>query len=168
MNKYLLPIFFVIASVMLRLLPHIPNFTPIAAIALFGGVYLNKKLAFVLPLGAMIISDYFIGFHNTMFYVYGSFILIGLIGLHLRRHKNVVNVVLASLSGSILFYFITNAGVWINGAYARDITGLYDSLIMGLPFFRYTVSGDLVYVTLFFGAYELGLRFAKKTVTAKL
>lgn len=168
MNKYLLPIFFVIGAVLLRLLPHIPNITPIAAIALFGGVYLNKRLAFILPLAAMLISDYFIGFHNTMIYVYGSFIIIGLIGLHLRTHKTVVNVILGTLAGSILFFFITNAGVWIQGAYARDITGLYNSLIMGLPFFRYTVSGDLLYVGLFFGSYEFALNFFNQKAKHKL
>lgn len=166
MNKYLLSIFFVIAAVLLRLMPYIPNFTPISALALFGGVYLNKRSAFILPLIVMLISDYFIGFHNTMIYVYGSFAIIGLIGLYLRSHKSFVNVFIGTLAGSVLFYFITNAGVWIQGAYGRDIVGLYNSLVMGLPFFRYTVSGDLVYVSLFFGAYELGLRFAKKTIPA--
>ena len=70
-----------------RLLPHPANFTAIAAIALFGGVYLEKRFAVVIPILAMLISDYFIGFYSGMYWVYGSFVLIGLIGVWLRNHK---------------------------------------------------------------------------------
>jgi hypothetical protein len=70
-----------------RLLPHPANFTAIGAIALFGGVYLEKRFAFVVPILAMLMSDYFIGFYSGMYWVYGSFVLIGLIGVWLKNHK---------------------------------------------------------------------------------
>lgn len=141
----------VIIGVLSRLLPHVPNFTPIAATALFGGVYLPKKYAFIIPLLAMLISDYFIGFHTTMPYVYASFILTGAIGLWVRSHKNPGTILGGTLASSLLFFFITNAGVWLQGYQPT----LIDSLVAGIPFFRNTVMGDLFYVGAFFGSYEL-------------
>ena len=132
-----------------------PNFTPIAAMALFGGVYLNKKFAFVIPLAAMFVSDIFLGFHQAMPYVYGSFILAVVIGLWLKNNKSAKNIFCASLISSILFFLITNFGVWAGGWYPRTLSGLMQSYIMGIPFFRNTVLGDLLYTGVFFGAYEL-------------
>lgn len=149
------PIIIILLAVSARLLPHPYNFTPLAATALFGATYLDKKYAFILPIAAMLISDYFIGFHSTMIYVYGAFILTAFIGLWLRSHKNVRNVIGATLASSILFFLVTNFGVWARGAYARDISGLWQSYIMGIPFFRNTVAGDLFYTGAFFASYEL-------------
>lgn len=139
----------------MRLLPHLPNFTPIAAMALFGGVYLNKKYAFVIPLAAMFVSDIFLGFHQTMPYVYGSFILTGIIGLWLKKHKSTKNIICSSLISSILFFLITNFGVWTAGWYPKNLNGLFESYLMGIPFFKNTVLGDLVYSGMFFGGYEM-------------
>ena len=69
-----LPSITIVIAVSMRLLPHPPNFTPIAAMALFGGCYLDKKYALAIPLLAMFVSDIFLGFHNTMIFVYGSFL----------------------------------------------------------------------------------------------
>lgn len=163
MKKYLLlPIFLILAIVLIRLLPHFPNFTPVAAVAMFAGVYLNKKWAFIVPIAGMLISDLFLPTHNTILYVYGAFILSGIIGIILSKHKTAENIILGSLMGSILFFLITNAGVWIQGAYARDLSGLWQSYVMGIPFFRWTVSGDLFYTTAFFGVYELVINLYKK------
>ncbi len=148
-------IFMIISGVVARLLPHLPNFTPIAATALFGGVYLKKRYALIIPLAAMFISDIFIGFHSMMPYVYGSFVLTGLIGMWLRTHKNVQNVAAGALISSILFFLITNFGVWAGGMYARDLSGLLESYVMAIPFFKNTILGDLFYTGAFFGAYEL-------------
>ncbi len=144
------------------MLPHLPNFAPIAALALFGGTYLNKKYALIVPLAALIISDIFIGFYNplVMLSVYGSFFLIGLIGLWLKNHKNIPNVLGASLFGSIVFFLITNFAVWAvpHSIYSHNLQGLLQSYIMGLPFFRNTLMGDLFYVGVMFGLYEIVLK----------
>jgi uncharacterized membrane protein len=153
-QKLISPLLIIFFAVSMRFLPHPPNFAPIAAMALFGGVYLNKKYALIAPLLAMFISDIFLGFHSTIFYVYFSFILTGLIGLYLKKHKKLKNIIGGSLTASILFFLITNFGVWAQGMYARDISGLLQSYIMGLPFFRNSLLGDLFYVGLFFGSYE--------------
>ncbi|HEX8965231.1 MAG TPA: DUF6580 family putative transport protein [Patescibacteria group bacterium] len=162
------PILFIALAVILRLIPHIPNVAPIAAMALFGGVYLNKKYALIVPIIAMMISDIFLGFHNTMIFVYGSFILTGLIGLYLRNHKNIATVIAASVTSSILFFLITNFGVWLmSGMYAKTLTGLMDAYVMGIPFFRNTVLGDLSYVGILFGSYEFALRIMPKLSFSK-
>lgn len=150
-------------AVILRLLPHAPNFAPIGALALFGGAYLNGIFAFVVPLSAMFVSDLFLGFHNTMFFVYGSFILIGLLGLWLKNHKSAGNVILASLSSSVLFFLLTNFGVWlVSGMYQKTASGLMESYFMALPFFRNTLLGDLFYTGVFFGGYEVLKAFTYK------
>ena len=151
LQKVISPLLVIIFAVILRLVPHLPNVAPIAAMALFGGTYLNKKYALIVPLIALFLSDIFLGFYQGMLFVYGSFLLIGVIGLWLRNHKSFRNVILASIGSSVLFFLITNFGVWLTGTmYAKSLSGLLDSYIMGLPFFRNTLFGDLGYVGLFF------------------
>ncbi|MBI2033169.1 MAG: hypothetical protein HYT10_01760 [Candidatus Levybacteria bacterium] len=154
--KQILPIIFVIAfGVVMRLLPHPANVAPVAALALFGGVYLEKKYAVILPIVIMFVSDAIIGFHNTMVFVYASFILIGLIGLWLRSHKTLTSVISASLFSSLIFFLVTNFGVWLVGnMYQRSLNGLVTAFVLALPFFRNTIMGDLLYTGLFFAVYE--------------
>jgi len=159
--EFICALLFILAGIVFRLIPHAPNFTPIAAMALFGGTYLNKKYALIIPLAVMLISDYFIGFYNywILISVYGSFLVIGLIGLWLKNHKSVPNVIGASLFGSIIFFLVTNFAVWAvpHSMYAHNLPGLLQSYIMGLPFFRNTLMGDMFYVGLMFGLYEIVL-----------
>lgn len=162
--------FFIAAGVILRLVPHLPNFAPIAAMALFGGAYLNKKYALIVPLVALAVGDFFIGFYQPylMTAVYGSFLLVGLIGLWLKNHKTIPNVIGASLIGSILFFLITNFAVWAiqplmpQPIYPATWQGLLECYTMGLPFFRNTILGDLFYVGAMFGLMEAVLWITKK------
>ena len=164
MKKYLPglinPALIIGLAVAARLLPHPPNFAPIAAMALFGGAYLNRKYAIVIPLVAMFLSDIFIGFYSpvVMTSVYGSFVLVGLLGMWLKKRKSPSNVIAAAVGSSLLFFLITNLAVWATGAYSRDISGLWQSYIMGLPFLKNTLVGDLFYTIGFFGGYELATR----------
>ena len=145
-----------------RLLPHIDNFTPIGAMALFGGTYINdKKKAFIIPLAAMLFSDILLqivsgtGFHNTMIFVYGAFIAITSLGFVLRKRVQRQTIMVSSLVGSILFFFITNFGVWATGYYGYGISNLMDCYIAGIPFFRGTLMGDLCYNLVLFGSFSL-------------
>jgi hypothetical protein len=141
----------------LRFLPHYPNFTPVAGIALFGGTYFsNKKVAFIIPFAAMFLSDIVLGFHSTMWAVYLSFALIVMIGFLLKKGKRVSNILLASVASSVLFFFITNFAFWLTGGtYPLSFPGLTECYIAAIPFFHYTMLGDLFYVGIFFGAFEL-------------
>lgn len=153
------PLSIIVFAVVVRLIPHPANVAPIAAMALFGGAYLDRKYAFVVPLVAMFSSDLFLGFHNTILFVYGSFLLTGVIGLWLKSHRNVQRITLGALASSMLFFLITNFGVWlVGGLYPKTLSGLIQSYVMALPFFRNTLLGDLFYTGVFFGGYELVLK----------
>ncbi|MFH1894764.1 MAG: DUF6580 family putative transport protein [Patescibacteria group bacterium] len=142
----------------LRILPHLPNFAPIVAIALFSGVYFSKKVALILPLAAMIISDIFIGYYDLklMATVYGSFLLITLLGVWLKGHKKWPVILGSSLVGSLTFFFLTNLAAWaFTPWYAKTLSGILQCYLMALPFFRNALLGDLFYVIVFFGLYGI-------------
>ena len=146
----------VLGAVFLRLLPHIPNVSPIAALALFTGVMIPSWGGLILPMGAMVISDLFLGFHATIPFVYGSFLMISLIGYFIRKKVSPLHLGVGSFIGSILFFIITNFGVWATSSmYTKNIFGLLNSYYMGLPFFRNTILGDLFYTTVFFLGYRI-------------
>ncbi len=155
------PFLIITVAAALRLLPHPPNVAPIAAMALFGGVYLSKKYALIIPLLVLFISDLFLGFYGVpmMSFVYGSFLLTGCIGLFLKSHKKPSLVIAAALFSSLLFYLITNFGVWLTTPlYPKTLSGLLESYTMAIPFFRNTLIGDLLYTGIFFASYEIAIR----------
>jgi len=138
-----------------------PNFTPIAAIALFGAAYFSRKsMAFLIPLAALAISNIWLGTFDllTMSAVYLSFILAGVIGLWIGKNVSVTRVIGGALASSVVFFLITNFAAWIwlggLGIYPMTAGGLMMSYVAGLPFFRNEVLGTLVYSGVLFGAYE--------------
>ena len=147
----------ILFGALLRLVPHWPNFTPIAAMALFGGAYIKKRhLAFLLPFGALLLSDLFLGFHKWMIAVYISFALVVGIGMLLRNRIRVGSVLLASVSASVLFYLITNFAVWIGSPfYPQNFAGLMESYTLAIPFLNNGILGDLFFSTVFFGGFYL-------------
>ena len=150
----------IIAAAVIRLLPHPLNFTPIFAMALFGGAYLSKKkIAFMLPLAAMLISDLFIGFHSLMLVVYGAIALITALGFLLKNRVRPSTVIGASLLGSIIFYLISNFAVWaMFDTYPPTAAGLVLSYVAALPFLKNSVISGLFYSALMFGSFELAKR----------
>lgn len=170
MNLKLVAFLIVTFGVLARLLPHRPNIVPITALCLFAGAYLPKKFAF-LPLLALLISDYFIGFYGiSMLYVYGSFAIIAVIGLWLKKHRSVKWVLGSALLSSVLFFIITNFGVWAppNNWYPHTLSGLIQSYTLAIPFFRNSLIGDIGYTILLFGGYELVQKLARKYLPQKL
>lgn len=162
------PLAVVFFAVALRLVPHPANVAPIAALALFGGAYLDKKYALFLPVCAMLVSDFFLGFHQSMPFVYGSFVLTGIIGMFLKKRKTVARVVIASITSSVLFFLITNFGYWLtHSLYPKTIEGQMQAYYYALPFFRNTLIGDLLYTGLFFASYELAIRFLQIKLPAQ-
>jgi len=157
---------FAVAS---RLAPHPANFAPIAAVALFGGALLPRKLALTLPLGAMIISDLFLGLHPLIFFTWGSFVMIALLSSYRLKNIGFSNVLGGSVGASILFYLVTNFGVWIEGRlYDRTFIGLMQSYSNALPFFRNTLLGDLMYSGLLFGAYFMAVQLSTSSKSEAL
>jgi hypothetical protein len=166
MKKILYPLLVIAIAAFTRLLPHPPNFSPLAAMALFGGVYFSKKYALIIPIITLFVSDLFLGFHSTIPFVYGSFLITGLIGLWLKKHQNFKSIFLGTILSSVLFFLITNFGVWLVGnLYVKNITGLFQSYFMAIPFFRNSLIGDLFYTGIFFGSYQAV--FSKKVDLVK-
>lgn len=160
---------FIVIAALTRALPHPPNFAPIAAMALFGGAYLtDKRLAYLLPLLAMLISDLvlegmfqmglraFHGIHSGMLWVYVAFVGVVALGHLLNGKVSVKKLVPAGLIGSLLFFAVTNFGVWATGTmYPASFEGLIACYTAAIPFFHYTLAGDVVYITALFGGFAL-------------
>ena len=158
----------IIVGVVSRTMLHSPNFTPVIAVALFSGVYLNKKHATVIPLALMIISDVFLGFHDTIVFTWGSLVLISWIGLAIKKNKRFTTIALASIVSSILFFIITNFGAWVSPLYPDTWQGLQECFIAAIPFFRNTFLSTVFYAVLLFGVYELTARLVKNTRFARI
>lgn len=148
-------ILMVIATVISRILPHPPNFTPILAVSLFSGAYLtDRKLALVVPILAMFVSDLYLGFHDLMPVVYGFMVLSVLFGKQIGT--SVSKSFGYTFVGSVLFFVVTNVAVWAtSGMYTLDLVGLRHCFVMAIPFFQNSILGDLVYSGILFGTMAL-------------
>jgi hypothetical protein len=146
-------------GVIARLLPHPANLAPMGAIALFGGATLGKRFGWWLPVVAMAASDLLLGFYSSAPFTWLGFLLVGLLGVNLRRWQSWIRVPIGALAGSLVFFVISNFGVWaVGGLYAHTWNDLLQCCTLALPFLRPTVLGDLLYSTLFFGLYALAVR----------
>ena len=152
-------------TVLYRLLVHYAagampwNFTPVEAMALFGGAYFaNRKLAIAVPLGALFVADCFIGFYGWMMpVVYGCVALTAVAGFALRGCVRAWNTVVAAIGSATGFYLVTNFFVWLGGTmYAHTASGLMASFIAGWPFYQQgTLPGTLLWTALLFGGFAL-------------
>jgi hypothetical protein len=147
----------ILVAAVLRLVPHPPNFTPIGAMALFSGAYLGKRgLAFLAPLAALLLSDVVLGFYSGMWVTYVAVALIVLIGRLALSRVSVVRVGVAAVASSVLFFLVSNFGVWaLSGMYPHDLAGLAACYVAAIPFFQNTLAGDLFYSGLLFGGFAL-------------
>ena len=137
----MLAICLLVLGIFSRLIVHSWNFTPVIALALFGGVYLKKKqLAIMLPLALFAVTDMILGFHQMMFFTWGSVVLIAAMGLWVKKNKNLKTVLGGGLASAVLFYVVTNFGVWlVSGMYPHTWAGLSECFILAIPFFRGTL-----------------------------
>ncbi len=148
----------IVAAAVARLIPHPPNFTPIGAMALFGGACLaDRRLAFILPLGALFLSDLFLGLHVLIPVVYGSFALNVVLGRWLRLRRTIVNTAAVTVLGSVQFFLVTNFACWLLW-YPQNVEGLVACYVAALPFFQNTLLGDAVFATALFGTLLLAER----------
>lgn len=169
-KKLLLIILFIAVIFFGRVLPHPYNFTPLIAVTLLSSFAIsNRMLALVVPLMGFWLSDLFMNnvvyagyysnftiFNSGMIWTYGAILLVGLMGSSLINKISSGKVVLASLSGSTIFYIISNFGVWVlSPMYAKSVTGLIQCYTLALPFYGTSLIGDLLYSSLLFGAYQL-------------
>jgi hypothetical protein len=160
---------FILVAALSRMIPHPYNFAPMGAMAIFGAAYFSdKRFSFLVPLVAMFISDLLVnnilysGFYGgfTLFtpgfyWMYGAIALIVVAGLFIMKKVNTSRIIAGSLGASVIFFLITNFGVWVGSPmYPQGLEGLFMSYAAGVPFFHYTVLGDLFYSGVMFGAFE--------------
>ncbi|MDQ3206245.1 MAG: hypothetical protein M3Q40_07015 [Pseudomonadota bacterium] len=158
----------VFVAALTRLLPHPPNFSPVAAIALFAGAYFaQRRWAFVVPLAALVVSDLALaammgGLYASWFggigiwVVYGCIALTSAMGMGMRGRVTGPRVLGYALAGSLLFFAVTNFGAWLgNPMYPQNSAGLLASYAAGIPFFKWSVLGTLTYSAVLFGGFEL-------------
>jgi hypothetical protein len=155
----LLALFLVVLCVVMRLVPHLSNFSPVAAAALFAGMTIKARwLAIAVPLAAMLASDAFLGGYGwqMMAVVYGALTLPAVIGMLARSQRVAYVAIGGALASSLVFYAITNFAVWaLSTLYTPDVKGLLECYIAALPFLKYTVAGDLFWSVALFGGAAL-------------
>ena len=142
-TNYLLCAFLVILGVVSRVVIHAPNFTPILSIALLTGLYTKNRFIIIIPISIMLISDLYIGSHIIAPWVYLSIGAICLIGYLVKN--NTSNVVLYSILSSVLFFIISNFGVWFSGGYTYSLEGLVACYIAAIPFFKNTLISTVLF-----------------------
>jgi len=146
--NYLLFILLTFFAAFSRFAPHPPNFTPILSIALFCGISFRNKYIFLIPLFSMVISDFFIGYHSVIMFVYVSLLIIFLMGKYLAKENSFNSMIILSLSSAIVFFIISNFGVWIVG-YPKTISGFIACYIAALPFLLNTLISTILFSSVF-------------------
>ena len=157
--------------IVMRLLPHEPNMTPVTAAAIVGGLYLGRRWAFLLPSLALLISDMLVGFYDwkIMLSVYASFALISGLSLVVAKYRSVLIGGISLIGASTSFFLITNGAVWaFSPWYEKSVSGLMYAYELGLPFFRNMLLGDVVYTLAMVAVFELVIVLtARPTFTAE-
>lgn len=163
MNKRLMVLTgIVVVAAMARLIPHPPNMTPIGAMALFGAAFLpNRRLAYALPLAAMLLSDIVLGltvYGKAMLtsqpIVYACLLATVAMGKLIHDRRSVLNVGAVALANSVLFFIVTNLAVWASGLlYPRTLAGLKVCYTAAIPFFRNSLIGDMAFTAALFGGF---------------
>lgn len=168
-NNFYLVLGLILIVAFSRLIPHYPNFTPLCAIALFGAKYFNNNyMAYILPLFALWVSDVIINnfvlgeyfndftlFYSGFYWQYGSFMLITLFGRLTLKNISVSKILGISISSSLIFFVISNFGVWVSSAfYPNTISGLISCYVAAFPFYYGTLGGAIFYSFFLFGSYE--------------
>jgi hypothetical protein len=171
---YIVVLLIAVAAVS-RVVPHAYNFSPLGAIALFGAAYFSQRwLAFAIPLLAAFFSDLylnnivyatsegaFVWFYQGFYWVYGAYALTVLLGFFVFTKVSVGRVGVGALVGAVLFYLVTNFACWPGSSlYSQDLGGLMTCMAAGIPFFKGTLAGNVLYSIVLFGAYHLlSIRF---------
>ena len=167
LKKEIFPIGLILILAFARLIPHPPNFTPIIAVAIISGYFFkNLNFSLIILLAAMLISDLFIGFYENVIFVYASLLLITFVFYKISNKINFKNLFIYSFAGSLIFFIVSNFGVWALGspgvydiAYEKNLNGLVECYILAIPFFGNTFLSTVIF------AYPV--IFIYKTLTAR-
>ena len=153
LKKEIFPISLILILAFARLIPHPWNFTPVIAVAILSGYFFkNIYLSFSILLISMLIADVFLGFYENMIFVYISLLLIAFVFFKISKKINFKNLFIYSFAGSLIFFMISNFGVWILGSpglanipYEKSLAGLIECYILAIPFFGNTFLSTLIF-----------------------
>ena len=153
LKKEIFPIGLILILAFARLIPHPPNFTPIIAVAIMSGYFFkNINLSFLVLIVAMLLSDLFIGFYENIIFVYASLLLITFVFYKISNKINYKNLLIYGFAGSLIFFIVSNFGVWALGspgvydvAYEKNLTGLIECYILAIPFFGNTFLSTMIF-----------------------
>ena len=174
--KVILITIIILVASLSRLLPHPFNFTPLGAMALFGGAYFSNRLfAYLIPMISLLIGDVLMGIKDPLYAdylltggfltIYICFIMITGLGILLRKNRSVFRIYLFSVISSVLFFIVSNFFSWMGigmDLYPLTFKGLVSCYVSAIPFFKTTLLGDLFYNTIFFGIlYIMQLSFPR-------
>jgi len=156
--KYILPIILILAGIAFKLIPELQHtgIHPITAIALFAGVYFNKRMAILVPFAIMAIADYFVGYYDILLMasVWTSFILFAMVGRWFRKRKKWI--LGGAVASSLIYFVITNFAVWqFTVWYPHTLQGLILCYTIGLPYLFKGMISTVLFTGGLFGAYEL-------------
>jgi len=141
--------FLALLSILIRLLPHAPNFAPLGALALLAGMSGDQRKVW-LPLAAVFATDLVLGFYSGFAWVYLSYGLLFFTGYLTHKAGGLKKSIALPLVGSVLFYLVSNFGVWASGSmYPPTLAGLAQCYAAALPFFRNTITSDFIYLNAF-------------------
>jgi hypothetical protein len=181
---YTFVLFAVVVSIVGRLIPHLPNFTPLVAVTLFSGFVFNNKIkAVLLALACMLLSDFatitilnskyltvgeYFSSVSTLF-IYLPIVFIALVGSGIREIK-FPKIAALGFSGSLLFWVLSNFGVWLvnSGFYPSTFSGLTSCYIAAIPFLGYQMVGDVFYSLIIFGMVKFSINYFSSTNTSKI
>ena len=143
MNLTKITIITLLSIMITRFIPHPPNFTSLIAISfyiplIFGIMYMPVVLF------SFVITDILIGFHNILFFTWGSVVIIGLLSKYFTSLGFKFRI-FGALSAAVLFFIVTNLGVWLSGSYGYDLAGLITCYTLALPFFGNTLISTIIY-----------------------
>ncbi|MBK7426646.1 MAG: hypothetical protein IPI60_06275 [Saprospiraceae bacterium] len=171
---------FILVAAFSRMIPHMSNFSPLGAIALFGAAHFKKSWqAFLIPIAATWLSDLFINnviyaqfypefswVYSGFYWQYTAYILIAAFGLLLyKRGVSVGKIFGGAIGSGAIFFLISNFGCWIGSTiYPQNFSGLMSCMAAGIPFYKGTLLGDLVYCSALFGGYAI---LQKKLLTLR-
>lgn len=134
-----------------RFIPHPPNFTSLIALSFYIPAVFGLRYIPVVVI-ALLFTDLIIGFHSTMMFTSGSIVLIGLISKYFN--KSILFRIFGSLTGALIFFLVSNFGVWVGGSYGYSLSGIINCYYLAIPFFGYTIISTLIFSVLIETVYK--------------
>lgn len=161
-------LFLIAVSVLMRFAPHMANYSPVLGMAIFAGyAFVDKKLALFVPLVAIFMSDWVLGFYDGISFVYLGYVFAIALGAYLPSRK-LVPITLSAVGAAVAFFIYSNLGVWFfTNMYPHTWAGLVDCYVMALPFFRGTLLSTLVSTGALFGVYSAFKRLSQSSQVVK-